>query len=163
MRRRADGLSGLPGPHRLPGQGARLPRRARRGRSRARGRRRSPARRRCPARTDSARTPSATTTLDGYVVSDGALPPIPQIRRQLAEKLPAYMVPSTITEIDGSGQRQRKTGCVRAPRTCDGPRRCQPRRFDAGTVLAGIAAGVFGVDDVAPTQSVLISVRIRCN
>ena len=103
------------------------------------------------ARTDSAGTPSATTTLAGYVVSDGALPPIPQIRRQLAEKLPAYMVPSTITEIDEipvNVNGKRDVSALPEPVTVLGGAGRAASMLER--VLAEIAAGVFGVDDVAP-------------
>ncbi|GAB06498.1 non-ribosomal peptide synthetase [Gordonia amarae] len=99
------------------------------------------------ARTDT----TGSTALAGYVVSDGALPPIPQIRRQLAERLPAYMVPSTITEIDEipvNVNGKRDTSALPEPVAAGGGSGRSGSMLER--VLAEIAAGVFGVDEVDP-------------
>ncbi|MBD0020378.1 MULTISPECIES: non-ribosomal peptide synthetase [Gordonia] len=103
------------------------------------------------ARTDGAGTPSSTTTLAAYVVSDGHLPPIPQIRRRLAERLPAYMVPSTITEIGEipvNVNGKRDVSALPQPVTAAGGGGRSGSMLER--VLAEIAAGVFGVDEVDP-------------
>ncbi|WP_454162956.1 non-ribosomal peptide synthetase [Gordonia iterans] len=46
------------------------------------------------------RTETGTTTLAAYLVADGDAPGSEQLRRTLAESLPAYMIPSSYTLID---------------------------------------------------------------
>ena len=147
VRGRADGSAGVPGPHRRPGEAARLPHRARRGRGGAQGR--TPP---WPAPPSScARTRPATAAWSPtWSRRTGRMPRRRRYARTLKERLPDYMVPAAFVLLDAlpltpSGKVARRA--LPAPVALDEAAHVAPRTATE-EILAGIYAGLLGRERV---------------
>jgi amino acid adenylation domain-containing protein/non-ribosomal peptide synthase protein (TIGR01720 family) len=91
--------------------------------------------------------------LVAYVVGEGAvLPPVAELRVRLAERLPAYMVPSAFVTLEAlpltlHGKVDRR-GLPAPARTEEAPAGSEGPRSPIEEILAGLWAGVLGVERV---------------